>query len=176
MSVPVSGSAVAAVALYELQDICRSVTGELHNLISSSAQCGVCFKIASDHIGDSVVGCLDRECSEVLLRSSIQAQIESARSALGQLRSVGRMSASLADIMQKSAQVAADRDTISKELSKSVSEAQALTSEVSDLTTDLDQMKAHSANLDAEVDDPTSKLSDAGLRKDERTKPTRSMV
>ena len=123
MSLSGVSSSDPSLAMHKLKEICRSVSGELHNLISSGAQyrCGVCFKLASDHIGDTVVGCLDRECSESLLRSSLQAQIESSRSALTKLRSVGTMSASLANIMDKSAQVGADRDIISRELSKSVS-------------------------------------------------------
>ena len=172
--VPVSSSAVAAVALYDLQDICRTVTGELHTAIGTGAQyrCGICFELASDHIGNTVTGCLKKECSEVVMRNSIQSQIDSARAALAQLRSVSKMSASLANIMEKSSQVAADRDTISKELSRTVSGATALTlqvsdlkTEVSDLMTDLDGLKTHSSCLDAEVDDLTSQLSDTALER-----------
>ena len=161
MSLSGVSSSDSAVAMHKLKDICQSVTGELHNLIGSGAQYrfGVCFKLASDHIGDSVVGCLDREISENLLQAE-----------LAQLRSVGRMSASLLDIMQKSGQVAADRDAISKELSRTVSENQALTLEVSDLKTELDHLKTHSSSRDAssrdaEVIDLTSQLSDAALER-----------
>ena len=159
--VPASSSAEAAVALYELQDICRSVTGELHTAIGTGAQyrCGICFELASDHIGNTETGCLKKECN------SIQSQIDSARAALAQLRSVSKMSAILADIMQKSSQVAADRDAIIKEFSRKVSENRTLTlqvsdlrtevsdleTEVSDLKTDLDELQTHSSSLDAEI-------------------------
>ena len=141
--VPASYSSAAAVALHELQDICRSVTGELHTAIGTGAQdrYGICLELASDHIGNTVTDCLKKECN------SIQSQFNSARVALAQLRSVSKMSASLADISR----TVSENRTLTLQVSDLRTEVSDLETEVSDLKTDLDELQTHSSSQDAEV-------------------------
>ena len=56
--------------------------------ISSEYRCGICFKLQSAHIGNTVTNCLDRELDDGMLRESLIDQILALEGVIDKLSSV----------------------------------------------------------------------------------------
>ena len=52
-------------------------------------RCGICRKLASQHIGGVVTGCVNREIDESDVRRAMSMQIESAKDAISKVMGVG---------------------------------------------------------------------------------------
>ena len=72
-------SSVEMSDVKSLQALVRKRAGFLRGLVGLAAdfRCGVCFKLASDHVGGVITDCCDKEMPEDQLLASLQSQLSS---------------------------------------------------------------------------------------------------
>ena len=160
---------LSGLPLSELKEQSIKVRNELIAILGSGVdlRCGICFNLASEHVGGVVTGCMVGEIDEDAHRSSLIRQIEDGRLALSNLRKSMSFSADLAAIMASSQRVSDDRDKIRIILDTTVSDLKvasgqvtALTAEVASLHTardadasEIDSLKRERGGLEARLDD-----------------------
>ena len=82
ISFPLSTNTMSSVEMSDvksLQALVRKRAGFLRGLVGLAAdfRCGVCFKLASDHVGGVITDCCDKEMPEDQLLASLQSQLSS---------------------------------------------------------------------------------------------------